>query len=299
MIDLRALHDLAARHADDLDLPVAPVHLAGRDLDADARAVVMGTVNLSRDSTYRDSVATTTEAAIRRGRVQAAAGADLVDIGAESTNKTAARVDRDGQLDRLLPVVSGLAEAGVVVSVETYDAAVARAGLEAGAAVVNFTGSADQDDVFAVTAEHDATLVLCYVPGADVREVRDVVREGDPVADLLAHFEPRVERARALGVRHLVLDPGLGFFYGNLTVPSVRVAHQTRVLAQTFRLRSLGLPLCHALPHAFDLFQDQFRHAEPMFAVLARLAGTGVLRTHEVPSVRAVVDALSTLDVAG
>jgi dihydropteroate synthase len=69
------------------------------------------------------------------------------------------------------------------------------------------------------------------------------------------------------------------------------------VLLQTIRLRVLGLPIGHALPHAFDLFEDQFRSAEGLFAVLAHLGGAGVFRTHEVPQVVAVLDALRVLSV--
>jgi dihydropteroate synthase len=163
---------------------------------------------------------------------------------------------------------------------------------------VNFTGAATEDAVFALVAKHRATLVLSSVTGSDVRDVTDVERGTDPVPGLVAHFVERVARARDRGVERIVIDPGLGFYYGNLVEPGVRSAHQTQVLLQTFRLRALGLPVCHALPHAFDLFQDQFRQAEPMFAVLARLGGTGVFRTHEVPQVRAVLDALVRLDAS-
>lgn len=296
MITLASLAELAATYRTDLQHPVAPVRLGGREVHSDTRAVVMGTLNLSRDSTYRDSVATTVESALRRGRILAAQGADLVDVGAESTNATAGRLSPEEQAARLVPVVRGLAEAAIPVSVEAYHPVVVEAGLEAGAVVVNFTGSEHQDEVFDLAAAHHATVVLCSVPGADVRDVTDVDRD-DPVPGYLAHFEERVKIARDRGVDHLVLDPGLGFYYGNLTDPAVRVDYQTRVLLQTFRLRALGLPLCHALPHAFDLFQEQYRMAEPMFAVLAKLAGTGVFRTHEVPQVRAVLDALEHLSV--
>ena len=91
----------------------------------------------------------------------------------------------------------------------------------------------------------------------------------------------------------LVIDPGMGFYYGNLTDPIVRARHQARVMLGAFRLRSLGVPLCNALPHAFDLFEEQFRTAEGFYAVLALLGGTSVLRTHEVPQVRAVVAAMT------
>lgn len=303
MITLPALADLVRRHADDLpdgDLaPVAPIVLGDRVVDSDREPVVMGCLNLSRDSTYRDSVATSTESAVRRGRIMAAQGAHLVDLGAESTNATAGRVGAARQIDVLVPVVAALAADGVVVSAETYDPEVALACLEAGARVLNFTGAAQSDEVFDLAARFKATVVLCYVRGAHVREVTDVEADADPVPGLVAHFAARVERARERGVEQIVIDPGLGFYYGNLTVPSVRVRHQTRVLLQTFRLRALGLPVCHALPHAFDLFQEQFRQAEPMFAVLAKLGGTGMFRTHEVPQVAAVLHAMTALDVVG
>ena len=294
MISLSALATLAQTYADDLDLPVAPIVIGDRVRD---QPVLMGCINLSRDSTYRESIATSTEAAIRKGRVLAAQGADVVDIGAESSTAKAARVGTGAQIDSLLPVVVALGGDGIAVSVETYEPEVARACLEAGAQVLNFTGAAEQDAVFGLAAEFDATVVLCCVRGANVREISDVTLDSDPIPDLLAHFEDRVTVARAAGVERLVLDPGMGFYYGNLVDPQTRLQHQTRVLAQTFRLRRLGLPLCHALPHAFDTFGEEFRTAEGFFAVLAMLGGASMLRTHEIPQVRAVVRAMSTLDV--
>ncbi len=297
MITLAALAELVRDHGDPLAHQVAPVVLGGRTIDTDAEPVVMGSLNLSRDSTYRDSIAVSTESAVRRGRTMAAQGAHIVDIGAESTNGSASRVEIDRQIDLLVPVIGRLADDGVVVSAETYDAEIAEAALKAGAQVINFTGASQQEEVMGLAARAGAALVLCYVRGSDVRQVTDVVEGEDALDELLAHFRPRVAAAREAGVENLVIDPGLGFFYGNLTTPSIRVQHQTRVLLQTFRLRELGAPVCHAVPHAFDLFEDQFRSAEPMFAVLARLGGTGVIRTHEVPQVRAVLGALQALDV--
>ena len=295
MITLSRLLALAEDHRDALDRPVAPIRLGDRVVDSDAAPVVMGTINLSRDSTYRDSVATSTESAVRRGRLLVAQGADLVDLGAESTNGPSARVGVEEQAAGMVPVIRTLAAEGIVVSAETYDPRLARACLDAGARVLNYTGRAHDAEIFAGAAEYDATLVLCWIAGDDARDVQDVPREADPLPGYLAHFSERVAHARAAGVEQIVIDPGLGLYYGNLTDPQTRIDFQTRVLLRTFELRALGLPVCHALPHAFDLFQEEFRSAEPFFAVIARLAGTGMFRTHEVPTVRAALEAMQRL----
>jgi dihydropteroate synthase len=297
VITLQALAELFEQYRSEALLPVAPLLVGDRTFDVDQRPAVMGCVNLSRDSTYRESIATTAESAIRKGRVQAAQGADFVDIGAESTTARAVRISPDDQAEALLPVVRQLAGEGILVSVETYEPTVAKAGLLAGAKILNLTGSTHEQEIFDLVAEHDATVVLCYVAGANVREVTDVELDRDPLPALQAHFEARVATARSQGVERILIDPGMGFYYGNLVDPDVRVRHQTTVLLNSIRLRTLGLPICHALPHAFDLFEDQFRSAEGLFAVLAHLGGTGVFRTHEVPKVAAVLDALRVLSV--
>jgi hypothetical protein len=76
---------------------------------------------------------------------------------------------------------------------------------------------------------------------------------------------------------------------------AVRVRRQMMIFLQTFRLRDLGFPICHALPHAFDYFGEEVRCAEPFFAVLAALGKTDLFRTHEVPRIRAVLDTLRIL----
>lgn len=294
MICLSGLVALAAEHADDLDLPVAPLPLGGRDLDTDERAAVMGVVNLSRDSSYRTSIAMSAASAVRRGVVLAAQGADVVDVGAESTQAIAAKVDADGQERALVPVVRGLVEAGVTVSVESYEASVVRACLAAGASVLNLTGSVDDAAMFDLAAEHDATVVLCHVQGPHARALERQDVDDDPFPAMLEQFGRRLDDARARGVRGLAIDPGLGFGF-RLDDPLLRVRHQTAVLLAGFRLRRLGVPVCQSVPHGFTLFEDQFQIGEGFFSVLAHLGGTGLYRTHEVPQLVAIQAALRTL----
>ena len=260
MISLSALAALHSEYADDLARPVEPVTVGAVTIGG-PDPVLMGTVNLSRDSTYRESIAVSTEAALRKARTQVAQGAKFVDLGAESSTARAARVDGAQQQATLLPVVEALADE-CVVSVETYRPEVVDACLGAGARVLNLTGRDGEEEMLASAASYGAAVILCFCEPGDVRAAATAPTDADALPYLLDHFGPRIEHARSRGVEQVVIDPGLGFYYGNLVEPQVRVRHQASVLAQCFRLRSLGVPVCNALPHAFDLFEDEFRKAE-------------------------------------
>ena len=292
MLSLNHLVALRSRHWEAMTAKVRAFDLRGKRFDFEARPHLMGVVNLSADSWYRESVCLTADSAITRGRVLAAQGADLVDVGAESTLAHAARADGAEQCSKLLPVVRALADAGVRVSVETYERDVARSCLEAGACVLNLTGNLDDDELYRIAAAHEAAVILCYVQGRHVRDVGDFRFAEDVVGDMHEYFARHVERAERNGVTRLFVDPGLGFYYRNLGDSPRRVQHQIEVFLQTFRLRSLGWPTCHALPHAFEHFREEVRSAEAFFAVMALLGRTDLLRTHELPRVRAVVDAM-------
>ncbi|MEU9349341.1 dihydropteroate synthase [Streptomyces sp. NPDC048278] len=270
--------------------------MGDRVIDVDTTPAIMGCINLSPDSTYRESVATSTESAVRKGRILAAQGADIVDIGAESSNPRTRRVSVREQVAALVPVVKGLASEGVAVSVETYEPAVARSCLDAGALLLNYSGGPATDaEMFSVLAGRGATVVLCHVEGENSRDVRAKGIDQDPVPRMLDYFGRRVDHARSAGVDRIVIDPGIGFSHDGHVSADVRVHYQARALLNTFRLRRTGLPVCHSLPHAFSLFEDEFRTAEGFFTVLAHLGGTGVYRTHEVPRIRATLAALRAL----
>ena len=289
MISLEALSTLFQNHSTALKTPIAQLEFDGKLFSQPA---LMATVNLSRDSTYRESIAISTEAAIRKSRVYFAQGADLIDIGAESSTAKAARVNAQDQIRALVPVIEQLSADGIPVSAETYEPEVVKACLQAGAKVLNFTGNEYEAEILDLASEFNATVVMCYVGGANVREITDLNLDADPIPALAAYFEKRIESALSHGVTNIVIDPGMGFYYGNLVDPLTRVKHQTNVILNSFRLRELGYPICQALPHAFDLFEDEFRTAESFFAVIASLGGVNLIRTHEISRVRPVFNAM-------
>jgi dihydropteroate synthase len=292
MLDLETLSELLEKNRAASRTQVKEFTLEGHAFPFNSRPAIMGVINLSPDSWYRESVCLGVPDATRRARVLSAQGADIVDVGAESTLAHASRSDAATQQVKLLPVVQALRRENILVSVETYQPDVARACLEAGASVLNLTGTEHAVDMFRMVAAHGAAVILCYVQGANVREVADFDFGADPVDLMYEQFARRIEVAAKAGVEKIVVDPGLGFYYRNLQDSAVRVRHQIKVFLNTFRLRTLGFPVCHALPHAFEFFGQEVRCAEPFFAVLAALGKTDLFRTHEVPRIKAVLDTL-------
>jgi dihydropteroate synthase len=292
MLSLEQLAGLLEKNRAAASARVQEFSIGGKKFNFNKQPAVMGVVNLSADSWYRESVCLSAESAVQRGKILASQGADIIDVGAESTLAHAARVDDAAQKSKLIPVIKKLRAEKILVSVETYSPKVTRATLEAGANILNLTGTAASGEIFKMVAAHDAAVIICYVAGKNVREVGDFDLSADPIPMLRDFFARQIEVAQRNGVKKIFLDPGLGFYYKNLQDSSVRVRHQMNIFLNTFRLRDLGFPVCHALPHAFEFFGDEVRCAEPFFAVLAELGKTDLFRTHEVPRIKAVLDTL-------
>jgi|SRR6266850_804378 len=292
MLRLEDLAQLVEANREAIGARVAEFSIGQTRFDFNSHPFLMGVINLSAESWYRESVCLSASRAIERGMILQAQGAHIVDIGAESTLAQAARIDAARQDSQLVPVVKGLRERNILVSVETYHPSVTRACLEAGANVINLTGSAGSDEIYRLSAGHGAAVIICYVQGPNVREVKEFDFGADPIGLMYDYFGRQIDLARKCGVEKILIDPGLGFYYRNLQDSAVRVRHQMRVFLNTFRLRTLSYPVCHALPHAFEFFGEEVRSAEPFFAMLAALGRTDLFRTHEVAKTRAVLETL-------
>src|ERR1035437_2310884 len=156
MLGLEQLADLLEQNRAAAKARVKEFSIGGRYFAFNSQPAIMGVINLSADSWYRESVCLTAESAVRRGRVMREQGADIIDVGAESTLAHAARVDEAAQNNMLLPVIRALRESGILVSAETYQPAVTRACLEAGANILNLTGADRSEELFRMVAAHDA-----------------------------------------------------------------------------------------------------------------------------------------------
>lgn len=197
----------------------------------------MGIVNVTPDSFSDGGRWIDPDAAVRRGLELVADGADIVDVGGESTRPGAERVDEATELARVLPVVAALASEGVTVSVDTTRARVAAEAARAGASWVNdVSGGLADADMLATVAGLDAGYVAMHWRG-HAREMAGRAEYGDVVAEVAAELAVRRDAALAAGIgaERLVLDPGLGFAKSG--------DHNWALLAGWDALAALGQPL--------------------------------------------------------
>ncbi|GAA1172348.1 dihydropteroate synthase [Streptomyces hebeiensis] len=201
------------------------------------RCAVMGVVNVTPDSFSDGGRWFDTSTAVKHGLDLVAEGADLVDVGGESTRPGATRVDEHEELRRVLPVVRGLTSEGVVVSVDTMRASVAERAVEAGAVLVNDVsgGLADPAMVPAVAAAGVPFVVMHWRGFSEDMNARAVY--GDVVAEVVAELGARMDAVVDGGIapERIVVDPGLGF--------AKHAEHDLELLAHLSDLRALGRPL--------------------------------------------------------
>jgi dihydropteroate synthase len=283
-------------------MPLAPaaVSLAWRTARSVVRLdrpVVAGILNVTPDSFWDGGRHAGVAAAVRHAADMVAAGADMLDIGGESTRPGAATVAVDEEIARVIPVVRAVQREWpqLPLSVDTVKAAVARAALDAGADIINDVSGLRLDPALAgEIARAGAGVILMHSRGGvDQMASYDLAEySADPVADVLSELGGAVERARAAGIpdHAIVVDPGLGF--------AKRTEHSLALLAQLERLADLGHPVLVG-PSRKRFIGAAAGGGLPVEArlegtiaacVLALLRGAAIFRVHDVGPVRRALD---------
>ncbi|ORB32088.1 dihydropteroate synthase [Mycolicibacterium parafortuitum] len=257
----------------------------------------MGVVNVTDDSFSDGGLFLDRDRAVSHGVELVAQGAAIVDVGGESTRPGATRVDPQVETSRVLPVVKELAQQGITVSIDTMHAAVARAALENGAAIVNdVSGGRADPDMVRVVAEAGAPWILMHWRSVDAERPHTVPPYGDVVAEVRDELLAGVDAAVAAGVGpdKLIIDPGLGFAktaqhnWALLNALPDLVATGIPVLVGASRKRFLGTLLAGA-----DGEPRPPAGRETATAVISALAGWHGVWGVRVHDVRASVDALA------
>ena len=245
----------------------------------------MGVVNVTPDSFSDGGLFLDPEAAVAHGSELAEAGAEILDVGGESTRPGAEPVGEEEELRRVVPVIRGLAGSRARISVDTSKAAVAAAALDAGAEIVNdVTALRGDPSMASLCAERGATVVLMHMLGEPRTMQRDP-RYGDVVAEVKAFLSERLQAAVAAGIDEgrVWLDPGIGF--------GKTGAHNMELLRRLGELRELGRPLVIGTSRKSFLGKIDGSPAGRRLggtiasSVLAAAEGAEVLRVHDVAEV--------------
>ena len=265
----------------------------GRTFDSD-RTLLMGVLNVTPDSFSDGGQYLDPGRAVERGLEMVANGADIVDVGGESTRPGAGTVSESAELERVLPVIESLASrTDVPLSVDTRKSAVARRCVEAGAAVINDVEGLRDPAMVEVAAELGASVVVMHMRGTPATMQRDTAY-ADVVTEIRDYLEARVAVARRAGIAEIAVDPGLGF--------GKSARQNFEILARLREIADLGLPVLigpsrksflGSLPSALP---PEERLEGSLAAVAAGVMnGAAVVRVHDVRPCRRVLDVLDAV----
>jgi dihydropteroate synthase len=249
---------------------------------------VMGVLNVTPDSFSDGGRFIDVEAAVSAAERMRAAGADIIDIGGESTRPGAAEVSADEEWHRVEPVLRRLLERGALVSLDTSKPEVMRAGLELGVQMINDVYALRRPGALAAVASSGAAVCLMHMQG-EPRSMQQAPHYTDVVSEIREFLAARLQACRAAGIAddRLVIDPGFGF---GKTLP-----HNLALLRRLSELQSLGVPMLAGLSRKSMLAGLTGRPVEARLAGSLALAlaacegGARIIRVHDVPE---TVDAL-------
>jgi dihydropteroate synthase len=258
--------------------------VAGQAHDLSAQSMIMGVLNVTPDSFSDGGEFFGTEKAVEQGNRMAAEGAQIIDVGGESTRPGAEAVSVDEELARVIPVITKLREReSALISIDTSKAAVARAALDAGATIINdVTGGRSDPQMFAFAAERKAALIVMHMQGTP-RTMQAAPHYDDVVQDVANFFRQQYDRALECGVDAMAMafDPGIGF--------GKTVEHNLALLANLERLRIADRPLVIGVSRKSSLAKMIGSNAMEdrlaptiAFTALLRERGANVLRVHNV-----------------
>ncbi len=258
----------------------------GFHFDLSRRVAIMGILNVTPDSFADGGRWNTTERALAHAEELIEQGADIIDVGGESSRPGAAPVSVDEEKQRVLPVIEALgARFAVPISIDTYKADVARAALDAGATIVNDISALSDAPMAALAAEREAGLVLMHMQGSP-RDMQNDPWYEDLLAEVLAYLRNATDRALAAGVQRerIAIDPGIGF--------GKTAAHNVELIRHLGRFAGLGFPVLIGVSRKNFIgrltgqeITDRL-HGTIAAVTAALLCGARIVRVHDVAPTR-------------
>lgn len=261
---------------------MSTINCKGKLLDLSATPVVMGIINITDDSFFAESRTKQLDAILDKAAQHLEAGAQILDIGAQSTRPGSVTVGEETEIDRLIPAISALVERfpDVIISVDTYYAKVAEQCMRAGAAIINDISAGDMDpDMIAVAAATQAPYIAMHMRGTPASMQHQPHYE-DVTREVLDYFIQKKAACLQAGIKDLIIDPGFGF--------GKTVAHNYTLLKNMDAFHILDCPLLIGISRKSMIYKllgntpAEALNGTTVLNTLSLQAGAHILRVHDV-----------------
>lgn len=257
------------------------------------KPIVMGILNATPDSFYEGSRVNNIDSAVKKGLSMLSEGATILDIGGYSSRPGATDISSAEEINRVVPVIEAIIVASptAILSIDTFRANVAEAAIKAGAAIVNdISGGQIDPEILSVAGDHQCPYILMHMRGTP----QTMIHENEYqhlLTDILTHLSQQVKRARAAGIKDIILDPGFGF--------SKNITQNFELLSKLDTLHLLELPLLVGISRKSMIYKtlniqaEQSLNGTTVLNTIALERGAKILRVHDV---KAAIEAIELVD---
>jgi dihydropteroate synthase len=259
------------------------------------RPLVMGIINTTPDSFYAGSRFTATESILDQATYMLTSGADILDIGGQSSRPGSITVGVEEELRRVIPGIKAirLRFPDAIISIDTYQAAVAEAAIEAGASIVNDISGGDLDkEMIATVAKHAVPFIVMHMKG-NPEHMQELAQYQDVVMEVLEHLSRKVQTCQKAGIKDVIIDPGFGF--------AKTIDHNFELLSKMETLQMIGAPILAGLSRKSMIYKtlgitaDEALNGTIALNMLALAKGAGILRVHDVKEARQTIELFQKL----
>jgi dihydropteroate synthase len=260
---------------------IAAFNCRGRLLVVD-KPLVMGIMNVTPDSFYRGNSRANTSAYMEQARAMLADGADILDIGGQSTRPGSERIGADEEMERVMPVITAIMKEipGTFISIDTYQSSVAEAAVGAGACIVNDISGGEMDpEMFSVVAALDVPYILMHMKGRP-KDMQQLASYDDIALEVMDYFILKADACRKAGIKDIILDPGFGF--------AKNATHNFALLRELAVFSIMDIPLLCGLSRKSTIYKplgitaDEALNGTTVLNTIALLNGAMILRVHDV-----------------
>jgi dihydropteroate synthase len=268
------------------DSPPPPLKIGNKEFRFGGRTYIMGILNVTPDSFSDGGKYHTPREAAEAAKKMALDGADIIDIGGQSTRPGSKEIPVEEELNRVIPVIEKLNQENLLISVDTYRSAVAEAALRAGAHMINdISGLHFDPDLAKVCAKYQVPLVVMHIKGTP-QNMQTAPTYQDLIAEILSYLSESVQLAKAAGVKDVIVDPGFGF--------GKTVAHNLELLRSLRSFKSLGRPLLigtsrkSTIGEVLNLPVTSRLEGTAATIAVAISGGVDIIRVHDVAEMKKV-----------